>query len=120
MRILIAFLLCFVFSSSVANAAKPGSIISVKKPVKNSILILTCKVNSPIDEDHTVNKSLHDQLDFIRQTASHPIKLVCYCLDTFHFTKLKAVEQILPSLSNKVSFKYSFIFNFLFPKHTFW
>lgn len=120
MRFLIAFLLYLVFSSSVANATKPGTIISVKKPIKSSILILTCKVNSPIDKDHTVSKSLLDQLDFIRQTANHPIKLVCYCLATFHFTKLKAVEQLLPSLSNKVCFNYQSIFNFLFPKHTFW
>jgi len=120
MRFLIAFLLYFAFGSSVANAAKPGTIISVKKTVKSSILILTGKVNSPIDEDHTVSKSLHDQLDFIRQTSNHPIKIVCYCLDTLHFKKLKADEQLPPFLSNQVSFNYQFIFNFLFPKHTFW
>jgi hypothetical protein len=113
MRYLVAFLMVFSLKFSIANAMENKPMPVIKKSIIKASFSTKKECHSTVEEPN------YDLLNRIQQNIHH------YVLTPINFvennTSLKFISfQKVKIFKRKLNYSYQFIFNFLFPKHTFW
>lgn len=112
MRFLIAFIFLFSLNFPSANAIENKTNAVIKKS--------STKFNfSSKKEVNSLNEPLFELVDRIHQHIHHHVLAIATFVDssvTFNSVSTKTIKVFKRS----VNYSYRFIFNCLFPKHTFW
>ncbi|MFA6277683.1 MAG: hypothetical protein WC622_13085 [Pedobacter sp.] len=121
MRVFIAFLLLSCFYLSAANALDNKISATVQKSNKQSNLILD-KVSELSKKEHNSlqKEPYSEHLNRIHQAIQHPTLGNAIGFINGYLTLVFSPVQSIKKFKGKVNYSYQFIFNCLFPKHTFW
>ena len=121
MSVFITFLLLSFFYLSTAHALDNRTSAVVQKSSKKSILILD-KVNvlSKQAKSSLSKEPFSEHLNRIHQTIQHPTLAGEISFLNSYLTLVFSPIQSINKFKGKINYSYQFIFNCLFPKHTFW
>jgi len=113
MRYLIAFLMVFSLNLSSANALESKTFPVFRKSTTKTNFLSKKEIHSLNDEPN------YELVDRIHHDINH------YVLNSINFVEsiisLKFIStQNIKAFKRNVNHSYRFIFNCLFPKHTFW
>ncbi|TCC86628.1 hypothetical protein EZ428_23245 [Pedobacter frigiditerrae] len=112
MRFLIAFILLFGSNFSIANAIENKTNAVIKKSSAKPSF-------SSKKEVHSLNEPLFELVDRIQQNINHHVLSIATFVDS-SITFKSISTQAIKVFKRTVNYSYQFIFNCLFPKHTFW
>ncbi|RZL50637.1 MAG: hypothetical protein EOP00_03370 [Pedobacter sp.] len=119
MRFLIISVLLFCFQSFVVCTREDGAVTIAQKTItKSSSAQLTTLISTKLNTE-SFKVSTFEFVDRIYQNVAHHFSKAITltedksCLITF-------ATQITKRFKNEVNHSYQFIFNCLYPKHTFW
>lgn len=121
MRVLIGFLLlcCFHFSTACASRNTTASVTkkSVTKvhPIFDKVAICSTSTS------HSLQKEpFAEHVNRIHQTQNHQYNLSLFSFDQGGFGLTNPPLQTIQFFNGQANYSYQFIFNCLYPKHTFW
>ncbi|MFD0942132.1 hypothetical protein [Pedobacter boryungensis] len=121
MRFFIAFLMVSCFYLSTAKAMDNSAIEIVQKSNKKTTLILD-KVNVLAKKEISSlrKEPFSEHVNRIHHTIQQPTFISTIGFLYSYLMILFAPIQSIKKFKGKVNYSYQFIFNCLFPKHTFW
>jgi hypothetical protein len=112
MRFLIAFIFLFSLNFSFASAIENKTNPVIKKSSAKLGFSSKKEVNS-------LNEPLFELVDRIHQSINHHVLSIATFVDS-SITFSSILSPAIKVFKRTVNYSYRFIFNCLFPKHTFW
>jgi hypothetical protein len=120
MRFLIAFLLCYTIQLQHTHATGLYACAPKKFQIKYTKSPLTFKGGSPLKQSSAFSRDFMEQRCASQQQNHIRISLNCDFPTSLKVPNFQAVYQYLGKFKLSRKLNYSFIFNFLYPKHAFW
>jgi hypothetical protein len=121
MRVFITFLLLSCFYLSAAHALDNRTNTIVQKSYKQSNLTLDkASVLSKKENSSLQKEPFSEHLNRIHQTIQHLTLASAISFSHSYLTLVFSPIKSIKKFKGKVNYSYQFIFNCLFPKHTFW